>query len=157
MLDEIAKSGLLGQILVGERSEISQGPSNALVSLMDNGSIFFLFHTACHLKPGVLECLCSRDTNVFFAKNTLNKVLGLIRNIIPSVSVEVVFTLLDPLDNLLVCISVEGWLTRKKDVKDDTNAPNIALLTIGALNNLRSYIVRGTEDAVHSMLVIDAS
>ena len=124
---------------------------------MDSGLILFFLHTASHLKPWVLEGFSSWDTNVFFAENALDKVFGLIRNIIPSVSIEAVFTLLDPLDDLLVCIAVEGRLTREKDVKDDTYAPHIALLTIGASNYLRSHIVRGTEDAVHGMLIIDTS
>ena len=111
MLDEVAKSGLLGQVLVGERPEVSQGPSNALVSLMNSSSISFLLHTASQLKPRVLEGFSSRDTDVFLAENALDKVFGLVRNIIPSVSFEAVFTLLDPLDDLLVCISVEGRLT----------------------------------------------
>ena len=157
MLDEVAKSGLLGQVLVGERSEVGEGPSNALVSLMNSGSISFFLHTASQLKPRVLESFSSRDTNVFLAEDTLDEVFGLIRNIIPAVSFEAVFTCLDLLDDLRVCITVEGRLTTEKDVKDDTHAPNITLLTVGACNNLRSHVVRGTEDAMHSMLVIDTS
>ena len=111
MLDEVAKSGLLGQVLVGERPEVSQGPSNTLVSLMNSGSISLFLHTAGQLKPRVLEGFSSRDTDVFLAKNSLDKVFGFVRNIIPSVSFEAVFTLLDPFDDLLVCISVEGRFT----------------------------------------------
>ena len=111
MLDEIAKSGLLGQVLVGEGSQVGKSPSNTLVSLMDHGRISFLLHTARHLKPRVLEGLSSRDTDVFLAENTLDKVFGLIRNIIPSISIEAILAELDLLDDLLVCIPVEGGLT----------------------------------------------
>ena len=111
MLNEIAKSSLLGQVLVVEGSKIGQGPSNALVSLMDSGRIIFFLHSACHLKPGVLEGLSSGDTNIFLAENTLDEVFSLIRNFIPSVSIEAVFSSFDLLDNLLVCITIERRVT----------------------------------------------
>ena len=78
---------------------------------MDSGSISFFFHAASHLEPRVLEGLSSRDTDVFFAENALDEVLGLIGNIIPAVSIEIVLAELDPLDDLLVSITIEGRLT----------------------------------------------
>lgn len=124
---------------------------------MYSSAISFLLHVTDKLEPGVLESLASADTVTFFAKNAADQVLGFFRNFSPPITFEAVFANADSLYDCLVSLPIERRLTTQQDVKDDTNTPHVALFTVGALDDLRCNIVRGTKDTVHSMLVIDST
>lgn len=85
----------------------------------------------------------------------MNEVLSLIRNLLPLRSLHRELSLLDALHDCLVSWAIKGRLAREKDVQDHTNAPDIALLAVGAHDDLRGNIVGSAEDAVHGVLVID--
>jgi hypothetical protein len=55
----------------------------------------------------------------------------------------------DPLENLLVIISLEWRIATKHDIKDDTQAPHITGKVIGAHENLWGHIVWSPYYRVH--------
>ena len=53
----------------------------------------------------------------------------------------------------LLISSIKGWLPAEQNIQDDSNAPQIALLVVLALENLGSNIVWGSVHLVHLVIV----
>ena len=56
--------------------------------------------------------------------------------------------------NDLLIGPVEGWRTAEHDIKDDTDAPNIALLCVALPEHLWGHVVWSTVSLVHGVFVI---
>ena len=78
MLDQVAKSGLFGQVLAGELSQVVEGAGYVLITLVSSNSVGFLLDATTSIEPGMLEGLSCIDSIGFLAKNALNEILGLI-------------------------------------------------------------------------------
>ena len=124
---------------------------------MDSSAVLLFLHAAAQLKPRVLEGLCSRETVLLFAEHLDDNVLGLWGDGVPEVALKGEVTISDPGNDLLIGLSVERRLSAEQDVEDDTDAPDIALFSVGALDDFRSEIVGGAKDTVHGVLVVDAA
>jgi hypothetical protein len=74
-----------------------------------------------------------------------DEALGVLGNGLPDAVLEGEGTLADALHDLLVGLTVEGRHTRKQDVSDHTARPDIALLVVVFVQNLRGDIVGGAE------------
>lgn len=70
--------------------------------------------------------------------------LGLSGDTTPLGGVELVGTLADLLQDFSIGVAVEGRIAAKHDVCDDTQRPDIALLSVLALKNLGGDVVGGT-------------
>ena len=51
--------------------------------------------------------------------------------------------------DLIVVRSVEWWGSAQQHVCHDTSAPDVALLAVAPLKDLRANVVRRTDDAIH--------
>ena len=157
MLDEVAKCSLLDLVFGGERLEVGKGASDILVPLVHRSRVRLLLELAGKLKPLVLEGISGSQTNVLFAKHVKDEVLGLRRNLIPHVSLELELTLSDLLNDFLVGFAVEGRLTTEEDIEDDTDAPDVALLRVASVNHLGSQVVGLTKNSVHRMRFVNTA
>ena len=124
---------------------------------MDSSAVLLFLHAAAQLKPRMLEGFCSRETVLLFAEHLDDDVLGLWADRVPDVAFKREVTFSDSSNDLLIGLTVEGRLSAEQDVKDDTDAPDIALFSVGTLDDFRSEIVGGTKDTVHGVLVVDAA
>ena len=109
------------------------------------------------VKPWVLESFCSRDTFVFLAENSRYQILNLITDFIPAWSIHAVNAILDSLNDLLVRVSIEWRLSTKQNVENDTDTPHVTLFAVGTLNDFGGDIIRGSEDSVHRVLVVNTA
>ena len=156
VLDKVAKSRLLRRVFRRERSQVGEGPGHILAALVKGCAVVFFLQTAHHVKPGVLEGISRRDAVFFFAEDAGDKVLSLGADLVPAGAFERVLADLDLVNDLFVCLAVEGRFAREEDVQDDADAPDVALLTVGAMDDFRCHVVRCAENAVHRVLVVDA-
>jgi len=83
------------------------------------------------LNPWVFKSLFSRWSLVLVeGKKFRDEVFALVRDSFPGWVIEVELSELNLLHNFLVGGTIEWWDTRKNNVGDDTNGPNIAFSTI---------------------------
>jgi hypothetical protein len=94
----------------------------------------------------VLEDLLSGGSVLLLVgEELLDEVLSLVGDVLPGLVVEVEGALTDLAHDLLVGLSVEGRLSGKKDVGDDTAGPDIALGVVVLVEDLRGDVVGGSE------------
>ncbi len=74
------------------------------------------------------------------ADQLLYQVLSLLTDATPNFASKSPATFFDPVENLFIG-TVKGSLTTEKDVKDDTDTPQVTLFTVFTLENLRGDIV----------------
>jgi hypothetical protein len=67
---------------------------------------------------------------------------------------KVELTSLHSHQDIFVVLSSEGWLSTKHDIKDDSDAPHIAHVSILALQNLRGNVIGGSINLVHVLVVV---
>lgn len=124
---------------------------------MDVVRVSLLLQATHPLKPRVLESLRGRQALTLFAQDALDQVFRLIRHVRPERTLQTELALLDLLHDLLVRVPLEGRLSAKQHVQNDSEGPHIALLAVCPFNDLRCQIVGSTKYSVHRMLVVDAS
>lgn len=64
--------------------------------------------------------------------------------------IEMIIGLFDLPENLCSSVALEGKIARDQGIEDDTQGPDICLLTVGAVKHFRGHVVRG---ACHSLQV----
>jgi len=141
VLDQVAQCGLLSGVFGGERAQVGESPRDVLAPLVNSYTVGLFFHSRRKVEPGMLEGLGRGDAVLFLAEDASDQVLALWGSLIPTWSLHRVLADLDQLDGLIICISIEGRLARDENVEDNTNTPDIALLAISALNDLRCDVV----------------
>lgn len=99
--------------------------------------------------PPVLECFFCCQSLRWLADKLLDQVLGVVGHFIPLFTVEVEFSLLDHLENLLVVVTVEGWISAKKDVKHAPGGPHITRDVVASFKDLGRDVVWGTSSGLH--------
>ena len=123
-----------------------------------HGEIFIVLGLYFLLDPRVLESVLRSDSFIWiFCHHLRNEIFDFLTLVSPVFRFEFESSFTNFCNNLLVVRSTEWWSPTTHDEKDDTDAPHVTLLTVGARDDLRSHIVRGTEDTVHGVLVIDPS
>ena len=75
-----------------------------------------------------------------------DKVLTLIGNSFELSMVEMVIGLLNLTEDFMRIVSLKWQIATDKSVEKDTKRPEIGFLTVGAVKNLRSHIVRRASD-----------
>jgi hypothetical protein len=89
-------------------------------------------------------------------EHPLKKVFKFVAHIRPDLALEVELAGLDALNHLAGVVAVEWGTTRNHQVQDDTAAPDITLLAVVFLEDLRSYEVSiRAIDGMHLVLHID--
>ena len=103
------------------------------------------------LDPGVGKSLHGGQTlgNVVFHK-LRDQVLGRIINAGPNLTMERPLALLDLLNDLVVA-AIEGRGAAKHDVKDNADAPHVALLCVFSVEDLWGNVVWRAVHLVHNM------
>eukprot|EP00054_Salpingoeca_dolichothecata_P014810 m.84210 g.84210 ORF g.84210 m.84210 type:complete len:353 (+) comp21180_c0_seq1:282-1340(+) len=89
-------------------------------------------------------------------KHVGDEVLGILRHFRPVAVIKFKLALHNHLKQNGIRLVIEGRVTAQQNVQDDTQGPDVNLLTITALHeNLRSDIVGGTTGSLEGGLVID--
>mmetsp|Transcript_77511 Transcript_77511/g.107678 ORF Transcript_77511/g.107678 Transcript_77511/m.107678 type:complete len:486 (-) Transcript_77511:62-1519(-) len=132
------QNSLLQFILGGETGQVGDGSSG------QNGVGGVL------LDPVVVEGLLSRGSlGGVNSEHSLDELLSIVRDTGPLLLGEVEGTLLDGLDNVGVRLTIEGRVTAKHDIQNDTRRPDIALLIVVLLQDFGSDVVRSTKLLSH--------
>lgn len=88
------------------------------------------------LHPLVLESLLGRESLFWLADELFDQIFGLLGDLIPLFTVEIEFAPLDHLQDLLIVISIEWWISAQEDVKDAAGGPHVALDAVISRENL---------------------
>ena len=97
-------------------------------------------------KPSVLEGLLSRRSLFSSVREEgADEALGVVRDLLPSAVLEGESTLTDLLHDLLVGLTVEGRHAGEENKSDDAARPDIALVVIVLVKNLRGDVVGRAE------------
>src|SRR5690242_421500 len=70
------------------------------------------------LDPRVLESFFGGKSPLRLSDLFLDQIFGFVRHIIPFLSVKIEFSFLDHPQNLLVIITVKGWVPTQQDIHD---------------------------------------
>jgi len=104
------------------------------------------------LEPLVFQALGSRRTEALVEGQHLgDEILGKRGDIIPDLIAEAELTRKDLVEQLVLCLCIEGKVATEKHVQDDTDRPDIAKIVVDALlKNLRSHVRRAAAASGHS-------
>lgn len=96
------------------------------------------------LNPGVLQsCLCSHPAHGVFGQHALDQVLRLLADLPPLRALQGEVPLPNIVEDLVVSLAVEGGTAAEQNVEDDPDAPDVALLAVGALEYFGGDVVGG--------------
>ena len=101
--------------------------------------------------PLMFQHLFCRQSFLWLADEFLDEVFCIIRDIVPFLTIEVEFTFLDHLEDLLIVIAVKGWVSTKEDVKHAASRPHVASDIVVALEHLRRNVVWSSCSGLHSL------
>lgn len=74
----------------------------------------------------MLKCFLGCESSLRLCDQLLDEIFCIVRDIVPFLAVKVKFLLLDHLENLLVVITVERWISAKENVKHASSGPHVA-------------------------------
>ena len=82
-------------------------------------------------------------------------VLGSLRDLVPGIRSQIVLTLENLVEDGLLGLRPERRHTREEDVQDHPRAPDVRLVAVVALQNLRRDVVGGAHDVVKVLLGLE--
>ena len=98
----------------------------------------------------MLQCFLCRESFVLVALHqSRNQIFALLGTFDPFFVWELVKSLLHLRKNFIVVFARKRWFTRKHNVQDDSNAPQVALFSVVASQHFWGYVVRRAVHLVH--------
>ena len=94
----------------------------------------------------MLKGICCRGTFFWFVGQKLrDKVLAVIGNVVPSLVIEGKCTSTHFFHDFLIALAIKRWHSRKENVGDDTNRPDITLGIVALVENFWSNVIRSSK------------
>lgn len=93
------------------------------------------------LDPRVLKSFLGGKSPLRLSDLFLDQIFGFVGHIIPLLSVKIEFSLLDHSQNLLVIITIKGWVPTQQDIHDTPSRPHIARHIIVACQDFRRDVI----------------
>jgi len=129
--------GLLKGDIRAETTEVVEGGHSKRSVNLESGELG---------DPRMLEGLGGRGSLLrVVGEEGADEALAVLRDGLPDAVIEGESTLAHLLHDILIRLTIEGRHTRKNDVSDDTGGPDIALLVVVLVEDLRGDIVGGSK------------
>lgn len=105
------------------------------------------------LNPCVIECLLRCQSSICCPlEKSANKILCIVADLSPNIALHLVLTVQNVVNDILIRLTSEWWLTAQHDEHDDTHGPNVALGSITTLQHFWCNVVRSTIWLVHDLV-----